>query len=254
MNIVVCYKCVPDDECIKPVAGKPVDLAGVPWKVGTYDLNAVEAGMQLFEQLGGSIKALSAAGPVAVESKMKKAILSRGPEEQVAVVDEALDGADSLTVAKALAAAIKGMDNVDLVLFGEGSGDRYSQQVGSLVGFLLGWNTVNGVSGIAAEGEGLKVTRTLEDSVQELQVPFPAVVSVTSDINKARIANMKSILAAGKKPSTQLTLADVGAAADQHVTVESIVAPEATARACNIIEGDGSDAIAAFANELKKLL
>ena len=46
----------------------------------------------------------------------------------------------------------------------------------------------------------MTVERTLEDVVETVEVPLPAVVSVTPDIALPRIPGMKDILAAGKKP------------------------------------------------------
>ena len=50
--------------------------------------------------------------------------------------------------ARVLAAAVKQLDDVSLVLCGEGSADRYAQQVGVQLGELLGLPTVNAVSSI----------------------------------------------------------------------------------------------------------
>ena len=103
------------------------------------------------------------------------------------------------------------MANYDLVLCGEGSADLYAQQVGVQLGQLLNVPTINSVSKIVSVADGkVTVERTLEDEVETLEMPLPAVISVTSDINEPRIPSMKQILGAGKKPSTIWTVGDVG--------------------------------------------
>ena len=255
MKVIACYKCVPEEDDIKVKSNRELDFTGARWKVGTYDLNAVEAAMALSETTGASASVLTAFDSAATESKMKKAILARGPEQLYAVVDESLALADSLTVAKTLAAAVRKIGDVDVVLCGEGSGDRYSQQVGALLGYLLGWNTVNAVDSLRAEGDKLVADRAVERGVETVEVALPAVVSVTSSINKPRIAGMKDILAAGKKPSTEWGLSDVQAPGGEcKVAFGNATAPEQRSRAMTIIEGDSDDAIVEFVAALKKSL
>ncbi len=86
----------------------------------------------------------------------------------------------------------------DLLLFGEGSGDIYAQQVGLLTGELLKLPVINAVSHIQRDGDKIIVERTLEEDVEIIELTLPAVLCVTSDINVPRIPSMKAILGAGK--------------------------------------------------------
>src|SRR5699024_2982165 len=129
---------------VKP--DRSLDFTNCEWEIGQYDLRAVETAAQLTETSPeNKLIALTAGSDVVENSKLKKSILARGPQEMLAVKDEALAGADSLAVAEVLAEAIRKLGDVDAVFFGEGSGDLYSQQVGNITGALLGWNTVNAV-------------------------------------------------------------------------------------------------------------
>jgi len=251
LNIVACYKCVLDDEDIQVQKNNELDFSQAGWKIGTYDLNAVEAGMRVFEEVGGTISVLTAAGAVADDSKMKKAILARGPEQMYAIKAEELSDADSFMVAKTLAAGIRKIGGADLVLCGEGSGDVYSQQVGPMLGRLLGWNTMNAVSAIKVEGNQITVKRSLEDSVEELSLSLPAVLCVTSDINVPRIAGMKDILGAGKKPGTVWSLDEVGESVHNTIETCNLVAPEQAERQLHIAEAN-DEAIAEFVGFLRK--
>ena len=105
------------------------------------------------------------------------------------------------------------------------------------------------MTSLTAEGDKLVVERTLDEEVEEIEVPLPAVVSVSPDIATPRIAGMRDILAAKKKPQ------DVAAAAvpvDVKVTVEDIKAPELAPRKNQIFEEGDIDAfVAAVAEALK---
>lgn len=254
MNIIACVKIVPDDQDITVKDSGELSFANAKPSISSFDLNAIEAGAQIYEALGGTFVALSVGDASTDDSKTKKNILSRGPESLTLVADDALLGADTYQTACALKAAVEKLDAWDLILCGSGSADRYAQQVGTQLGCLLGVPTLNGVSHIeAAEGK-LVVERTLEDCIQTFEVALPAVITVTSDINTPRIASMKQVLAAGKKPSTVLSAADVAFDAAATTAEVETRAPKKANRAQDIVMGDGDDNIAEFTAKLKELL
>lgn len=238
MRLIVCYKMVPDEQDIVVNSDKTLSFNRAEWTIGQYDLNAVEAGAKLAEQLGGEVFALTVGGPEVENSKMKKSILSRGMAQNFTVNDPALIHADSLATAKALAAAAEKIGDWDLILCGEGSSDQYSQQVGIQLGELLKVPTVNGVSAISTFEGGLIAERSLEDEVEILNIELPAVLSVIADMNVTRVPSMKEIMGAGKKPSTHWTNADVLVPNKYGVTTLSVLAPSQTERKCMVLEGD----------------
>lgn len=253
MKTVVCYKCVPDTDSLSVKRDHTLDFDNAVYAIGQYDLNAVEAAMQL-SSADDSVVVITAAGDIIDNSKLKKAILARGPQAMYGIKDAALDTADTLATAKVLKAGIEKIGDVDLVLCGEGSGDVYAQQVGNVLGALLGWNTVNSVCGIEQGENFLKVERFLEDGVESLEVDYPAVISVTGDINKPRIASLKDIMSAGKKPSTVWSVAEVGTEVENVSETLSVLAPEEADRKRIVLEGNSDDALTEFASYIKSVL
>lgn len=254
MNIVVCYKLTPDPGDIEIRPGGSISLERAEWSIGTLDLQAVEAGVRLAEATGGKVMALSA-GPHQIDnSKLKKDLLSRGPDELYLVVDDSLANADTSTTAKVLAAAVQKLGAVDLVLCGEGSADLYFQQVGLQLGERLGWVTLNAIGAIKPEDDHLLVDRHLEDEIEVLEVPLPAALSVTTDINPPRLVTIKEILKSGKKPVTQWSLADLGLTESLQNSLETIQtsAPPQMQRKNVIIPGEPAEAAAALVNYLGK--
>jgi len=254
MNIVVCYKVTPDAEDIETKADRSISVERAEWNIGEYDLMAVEAGVALAESAGGAVSALSVGTKRVAGSKAKKDILSRGPDDLYLVADDALAVVDTATTASLLAKAIGKRGEYDLVICGEGSSDLYFQQVGLQLGERLGVPTVNAVSKIELEDGKLVVERSLEGEVQVLEVPLPAVISVTTDINQPRLPSMKEILKAGKKPTTEWSLADVEAAADEDRGVEvlSSLAPPAVDRKRVLITEEPDKAVATLIGYLSK--
>ncbi len=239
MRIICCYKLVVDEQDIRVNTDRSLSFDGAQWKIGLYDLNAVEAGKQLAEKTGGTLTALSAGGDILQNSKLKKAILSRGPDALFTVSDGAIEEADTHLTARVLAGAIGKMGPFDLVICGEGSADLYAGQVGPQIGQLLGLPVLNAVCRIEPAAAGLRLERALEDGVEIHEIDLPAVVCVTSDINLPRIPGMKEILAAGRKPTTEWTLADLGLAGGPAATeIVATLAPEQVDRKRIILEGE----------------
>lgn len=253
MNVVSCYKVVPEEQDISVKPDRSLSFERAEWKIGQYDLPAIEAGMQIVEAVGGKVTLVSAGDGRLDNSKLWKAALSRGPAELYIIVDEGLAGADSYQTAVTLAAAIRKI-GFDLVLCGEGSSDLYAQQVGAQLGEQLGINVFNAVSKITPQGDRVRIERTLEREIEVLDVPLPVVLSLTADANLPRIPQMKDILAAGKKPTTKWSLSDLGQPAGRIANVVSTLAPESVDRKQVIIEGDSDENIRAFLQNIRKEL
>ncbi|ATA22793.1 electron transfer flavoprotein [Brenneria goodwinii] len=253
MKIITCFKLVPEEQDIVVTAQQTLNFDRTDAKISQFDLNAIEAAVQLAGD-EGQVTALSVGGKYLENTKVRKDVLSRGPQALYLVQDAHLEQALPKDTAQALAAAA-GKIGFDLILFGEGSGDLYAQQVGLLVGEMLQLPTVNAVSNIQVVDNHVLVERTLEEEVEVLELPLPAVLCVTSDINVPKIPTMKAILGAGKKPVTQWKAGDIGWTPTQpYSELIHVHVPPQAERKHIIIESDTPEAIGELAEHLKKVL
>ncbi|TKI02929.1 electron transfer flavoprotein [Martelella alba] len=253
MKIITCFKLVPEEQDIVVTAERTLDFARANVQISQFDLNAVEAAVQLAGD-SGQVAALSVGGAMLSNSKVRKDILSRGPQHLFLVQDAHLDRSLPNNTARALAAAASKI-GFDLLLFGEGAGDLYAQQVGLLTGEILGLPTVNAVCSICVEGDRVRVERALEEEVEVLELPLPAVLCVTSDINVPKVPSMKAILGAGKKPVTQWGADDINWTAPSPLAeLGDIRVPPQAERKHIIIEGDSPEAVGRLAEHLKKIV
>jgi electron transfer flavoprotein beta subunit len=250
MKIVTCFKVVPDDQDLAINADRTLNFDRAAAAISAYDLNAIEAGVALVEQCGGEVTALSVGGAWIDDSKLRKNVLSRGPGSLTLVADETLADLDTHNTARVLKAALSHIDDWSLVVCGDGSADVYAQQVGAQLGALLNVPVLNCVSALREENGTLVVERSLENETQVLELPLPAVISVTSDSNKPRIAGMKQILAAGKKPVEVFTAGDLTLEVTPTGETVSTLAPPEASRKHDIVDGDGSEAVESFAAKL----
>lgn len=246
MNIVVAVKQVPDVQQIRIRNREPV-MEGVPYTIGKIDKNALELGVQLKEATAAQLLVL-AAGNEEVEETLKEA-LAIGADEAYLVLDDEIDNMESAQIAAILAAATKKIDDIGLLLFGEGSSDNYSGQVSSRVAELLGLPQVGYASQIILDGETAKITRQLEDGEEVLAVQLPVVVSVMGDINEPRIPAVTQILKAGRKPKEILEWDDLGLelTGDKLVKTISTLAPDTNRK--NMAVKDVSELVAALRSE-----
>ncbi len=251
MKIAVAFKVVPDDQDIQVASDRSLDFSKAKGTVSTYDLNALEAAAQLAAAHPDSTVTAVTVGASSIDdSKLKKNVLARGVNDLVMVADDACADMDAAATAQELAAVLGGA-GYDLILCGDGSADDYAQQVDVQLAARLGLPSVNAVSAIKADGETLIVERTLEDVVEEVEVPLPAVVAVTPDVATPRIPGMKDILAAGKKP---MDVKGAPVEPTRAIEVVSCAAPEAAERACNVADASADGAIEAFAAAIKAAL
>lgn len=222
MNIVVAMKQIPDLQQIRIRNRQPL-LDDAPLTFGNIDKNALEAAVQIKEEAGGQVIVLCA-GSAELEDTVKEALAAGADEARLIIYDGNLESSQS---ARLIAAAVRQIGSVDLILFGEGSGDNYSSQVGSRVAQILGLPQVGYANNIQVEGDALRVTRSLEDREEILEVTLPAVVSVTADINEARLPSVTQILKAGRKPKDTMDIGQLGVAMPAS-SVETIsnLAPE----------------------------
>ena len=230
MNIIVCMKQIPDLQQIRIKERKPI-LEGAPLIFGDMDKNALEEAVRIKEKVGeGKITAM-ALGPAKLKDGIKEA-LAIGADEAVLLMDPAFAGSDTVATARALAKAIQKIGKYDLILCGEGSTDNYSGQVGPRLAEMLDLPQITYVRELEIKDGKIQAVRNMEESFEVVEADLPALVTVANEINEPRLASLRQILQAARKPVQTWTPADLGLAEDKvgetgtAVEVHSNLAPE----------------------------
>ena len=208
MNVVVAMKQIPDLQQLRIRNRQPV-LQDIPLSFGKIDRNALEAAVQIKETHGGEVIVVSA-GNEELQETIKEA-LAAGADRSYIVADNKVGGLESAAAARILAQVIRKIEDVGLIIFGEGSGDNYSGQVGSRVAGILGLPQVGSVVRVSINEGRAQITRSLEDSLEEVEVPMPAVLIVAADLNEPRIPSVTQALKARQKPRELMDLDGLGA-------------------------------------------
>jgi len=199
-TVVACFKWVVDEAYIRRSAGGALDFSSVDYKIGEYDRNAIEEAVRQRDAGGGgSVIGVTVGTPES--AKGVKDGLSRGMDQAFFVSDPSFKDLEPSQTAAILAEVIRSrILQYDLIACGEGSSDLYAQQVGPRLAELLGIPCVCFVQKLSIEGGRLRAERRVEDGVEVVEAPLPALVTVLPDINTPRIPGVRDTLMAGKKP------------------------------------------------------
>jgi electron transfer flavoprotein beta subunit len=211
VNIIVCLKQVPDTESQIKVApdGKSIETGDIKWVMNPYDEFGVEEALRIKEKLGGEVTVVGL-GPKRVTESIRTA-LAMGADKGILIDDPALENSDAIATAKALAAAIKGLDFA-LIFTGQRGVDEDMGLVGATLAEFLDIPQLSVVVKveISEDGKSVKVNRPVEGQTLVIESSLPAVITVQKGLNEPRYASLPGIMKAKKKPLEVKTLADLG--------------------------------------------
>ncbi len=109
-------------------------------------------------------------------------------------------------------------------------------QVGCGIAEILGIPSVTAVQKVEAIDGKARVERVLPDGYETIEVPLPALFTVSNEIGEPRYATLKGIMAAAKKQVTNWSSKDV-APAQARSQMLKIYVPVHEGK-CEFIEGE----------------
>jgi electron transfer flavoprotein beta subunit len=244
-HIVCCVKQVPDPEApasqfkVDEAAKKILPIPGVQPVPSQFDTIGVEAALRIKDKLPDATITILTLGPDAFRDTVKHC-LAMGADEGVHINDPSLNEADHWATAEILAAAIKKLEPVDLIICGRQAVDWDMGVVGSTLAEILGLPAVTIAKEILMEGGKVTVERVLMDGFETAEAPTPCVVTVSNELGEPRYPQLRQIMIAAKKEVKVLTAADLGIdGAKNRVNLEALFVPE-TSVETEFIEADSA--------------
>ena len=197
LKIVVLAKQVPDTRNVGKdamTAEGTVNRAALPAIFNPEDLNALEQALRIKEQNPGTTVGLLTMGPPRAGEIIREG-LYRGADTGWLLTDRLFAGADTLATSYALAAAIKKIGDVDLVIGGRQAIDGDTAQVGPQVAQKLGLNQVTYAEEIIKIENGkATIRRMIDGGVEVVEAPLPLVVTVNGSAAECRPQNAKLVM------------------------------------------------------------
>ena len=255
MNIIVCIKQVPDTAEIKiNPETNTLMREGVPSIINPFDLNAIEAALQIRDTAGGKVTVLTM-GPPQAETSLREAI-SMGADEAVLLSDKAFAGSDTWATSYTLAMAIKKL-GADIIFCGKQAIDGDTAQVGPETAEFLNIPHISYIRNIdEVTDTSIRVQRLMDEGYDVVESSLPVLLTVVKELNDPRMPSLKGKMAAKRAEIKVMGSADIDA--DENnlglkgspTQVKKIFAPEMKAER-KMIEGSPDEQVDNLISELK---
>ena len=205
MKIYVCVKQVPD------TSGKvAVDENGIlirssmPTIINPDDMNAMEAALQLKDETGCKVIAVTM-GPAPAEGMLRE-LIAMGADEGILISAREFGGSDTFATSQIIAAAINhaGLEKDDMIFCGRQAIDGDTAQVGPQIAEKLNLPQVTYAAEIKKDGNEVTVKRMLEDGYMTIKMQTPCLVTCIKELNTPRYMSVNGIMECYSKPLTVL--------------------------------------------------
>jgi electron transfer flavoprotein beta subunit len=214
MKILVAVKQVAalDEDFEIRDDGRDIDPDFLIRDLNEWDDFSLEEAVKIKEASAEPVEVIAVTvGTDEADESLRKC-LAKGADRAIRVWDAAIEGSDSIAVARVLAAVAK-REAPQLLFAGVQSSDQSFASTGIATAALLGWPHAAVVCNLnyAPGAKTAVFRRELEGGLlHEVEIQCPAVLTIQLGINTPRYASLRSIKQAAAKPIEQLSLADVG--------------------------------------------
>jgi Electron transfer flavoprotein, beta subunit len=193
-NIIVLAKQVPDTRNVGKDAMKAdgtVNRAALPAIFNPEDLNALEQALEIKDRFPASKITLLTMGPGRAADILREGLF-RGADNGILLTDRAFAGADTLATSYALSMAVRKIGDFDIIISGRQAIDGDTAQVGPQVAEKLGIPQITYAENIEKiEKDTIRIKRRLENGVEVVECPLPALVTVNGSARACRPRNAK---------------------------------------------------------------
>jgi electron transfer flavoprotein beta subunit len=196
LQMAVLAKQVPDTKHVVGEVMKPdgtLNRSALPAIFNPEDLHALELALRLKDRYGGRVTIISMGPPGAAE--ILRDALARGADSGILVTDRLLAGSDTLATSIALAAAVRRIMPLELVLSGRQAIDGDTAQTGPQTAQKLGLPQVTYVEEVREVADGrATLFRRLGRHAELIAAPLPLFLTVTSEAGLPRPPRVKRLL------------------------------------------------------------
>lgn len=193
---IVCVKQVPDTANITAEAMKDdgtVNRAALPAIFNPEDLNALETALEIRDQHGGTVTALTMGPPKAAD--VLRDCLNRGADRAILLTDRRAAASDTLATSYILAQAVRSVGRFDFVFCGRQAIDGDTAQVGPQCAEKLGVPQVTYLERIVGlSGRTVQIRRNTGHGWELVETTLPVLVTVLGTANQPRPAGAKRVM------------------------------------------------------------
>ena len=239
MKVVVIYSWSRDPEAPSVRSDGSVDFHNAKMVPGEDDPAALDVAKEIADGLAAELVGLT------VGDSDASWALARGVSHATRV-DGIPDYVDDAATAAVLAAAVRRLGDVGLVVIGDP--DRRAGVPVTLAG-LLGWPGLVGVHAASVRHGRVHAARRTGDREETVVLSLPAVIGVVATGTDTRTPGMKEILVARKRPCDTVVGADLGVPENEPVVLRGTRLPEASG--ARLLGGSSGQVAASLVSALR---
>jgi len=208
VEIIVLVKQVPDVALNIKVKDGEVVEEGLSYVISSWDETALEAALQITEEIGGEVTLLTV-GPEKASESLRKG-LAMGAHKAIHVKYDDAKNTDSFAYAKILHKVISDR-KFDLIITGRQSQDTDAGLTAPMLAEFLDLPQVTNIIRFSdVSDQKITLYRKGDHATEVLVMNLPGLVTVNDSLNEPRLASMRGIMMAKKKPLEELNLEELG--------------------------------------------
>jgi electron transfer flavoprotein beta subunit len=213
MKLLVAVKQVAalDEDFEIRADGRDVHADFLLRDLNEWDDYSLEEAMKIKEAGAAPVEVVVVCVAAEQADESLRKCLAKGADRAIRVWDEAIEGSDSIAVARLLAAVAR-KEKPDMLFAGVQSSDHAFASTGIATAAFLDWPHAAVLTHLeyTPGGKSAVFRRELEGGVlHEMQIECPAVLTIQLGINTPRYASLRSIKQAAAKPVEVLSLEDL---------------------------------------------
>lgn len=249
MKILVAVKRVIDPYVKIRVKsnGDGVETQQVKMSMNPFDEIALEEAIRLYDKKIAEEVLVVTIGTEACMETLRHA-LALGATRACLIRTE--QQYESLNIAKILHKIVND-EQPNLVLMGKQSIDGDNNQTPQMLAALLKWPQATFISKLEVEGNSIQVSREIDEGLETLSMPLPAVVSADLRLNEPRYATLPNIMKAKQKRLDIIDCDELNLNLKAHTEVLSVSPPPE--RSKGVIVGSVDELISKLKQEAKVL-
>jgi len=249
MRYLVCIKQTPDTAELPKITAEEAASGklNVGLVVNPWDELAIEAGLKLMEDYGGTTGVVTVGDEGAIDAL--RSALAMGCKDATLIENS---DADAWGVAELLAAAIKKDDDVGVVVTGQMTVDGNSGAMPVALARKLGWPVLTSVAKVVdLADDSITVERAVGQTRITVKVPTPVVISVNKEIGDPRYPTFINIRKAARVKVPVLSAEDLGVdVPDAVIKMDNFRKPPARDAQVTLFDGTPQEAAAALVDAL----
>ena len=193
---IVCVKQVPDTANVTAEAMREdgtVNRGALPAIFNPEDLHALETALEIRDEHGGTVTAISMGPPKAAD--VLRECLFRGADRAILLTDRRAAASDTLATSYILSQAIRTIGRYDFVFCGRQAIDGDTAQVGPQCAEKLGIPQVTYLEQVVhLENGAARLRRNMGHGWEVVDVRLPALVTVIQSANEPRPPGARRVM------------------------------------------------------------